>query len=48
MLVKALEIALFRLKLEKLWLETGLEYYWTLNCGELCCGLDFASEILQF
>ena len=41
--MKALEIVLFGLEGEKLWLETGLEDYGTLNCGDLCCGSDFAS-----
>lgn len=46
--MKALETALFRLEGEILWLETGFEYCGTLNCGDLCCGLDFASGTLQF
>lgn len=46
--MKALEIALSRLEGEELWLEPGLEFYGTLNYGDLCCGLDFASGTLPF
>lgn len=53
--MKALEIALSRLEGEELWLETGLEFYGTLNCAvdwtlllELCHFSRMGQEVITF